>query len=318
MTQPDVVDRPSTILIANDHEWTARSIESVLGPTGATVVRAFTGQQALDRAAATRPDLIILDSQLPDLPGAEVCRRLRADERFGHATPIIITTAGPSGRVQRLAAYDAGAWEFYGQPLDGEALLLRLKTFLQAKRAADAIRREHLLDEQSGLYSLRGLSWRAREIGAVAVRHHQPLACLAFLAEVDDDELSEAEVAKIDGILAELVGRVAQRELRASDAMARTGIREFAVIAPSTDVAGARSFFTRLGEAVESRPLRVGERELSVRLRGGLYAVPNFAQCRVEPMEMLTRAAAALEELRRTQAGERMRAYTPSPVGAGD
>ena len=77
---------------------------------------------ALDRARATQPDLIILDAQMPDMHGFDVCRALRSDSRFGATTPIVITTAGPSGRTQRLEAYRAGAWEFLGQPLDGEAV----------------------------------------------------------------------------------------------------------------------------------------------------------------------------------------------------
>src|SRR3954454_25397205 len=88
------------VLIANDQEWSARSLESILGPAGYAVVRAYTGQQALERARTTQPDLVILDAQLPDIHGFEVCRSLRADSRLGATTPIVITTSGPSGRTQ--------------------------------------------------------------------------------------------------------------------------------------------------------------------------------------------------------------------------
>ena len=150
------------VLIANDQEWSARSLESILGPSGYSVVRAYTGQQALERARATLPDLIILDAQMPDMHGFDVCRTLRADARFSSTTPIVITTSGPSGRTQRLEAYRAGAWEFLGQPLDGESLLLKLGTFLQCKRAVDELREENLLDASTGLYNMRGLSRRAQ------------------------------------------------------------------------------------------------------------------------------------------------------------
>src|ERR1043165_8135692 len=99
------------VLIANDQEWSARSIESILGPNGYSVVRAYTGQQALERARTSQPDIIILDAQMPDTPGFEVCRALRTDPRFSVTTPIVITTSGPSGRSQRLEAYRCGAWE---------------------------------------------------------------------------------------------------------------------------------------------------------------------------------------------------------------
>ena len=70
------------VLIANDQEWSARSLESILGPHGYSVVRAYTGQQALERARTSLPDLIILDAQMPDMHGFDVCRSLRSDPRF--------------------------------------------------------------------------------------------------------------------------------------------------------------------------------------------------------------------------------------------
>ncbi len=135
------------ILIANDQEWTARSLESVLAPHGYVILRAFTGQQALDRARSGLPALILLDAQLPDIHGFEVCRTLRSDPAIGPGVPIIITTAGPSGRQQRLEATRAGAWDFFGQPLDGELVLAKIETFLRAADALRAIRADSLLHE---------------------------------------------------------------------------------------------------------------------------------------------------------------------------
>ncbi|MGE3524888.1 MAG: PleD family two-component system response regulator, partial [Gemmatimonadales bacterium] len=118
--------RPPLVLIANDQEWSARSLESILAPNGFAVLRAYTGMQAIERARTAQPDLVILDAQMPDMHGIEVCQMLRDDPRFSGTIPIFVTTSGPSGRAQRLEAYRAGAWEFLGQPLDGEALLLKL------------------------------------------------------------------------------------------------------------------------------------------------------------------------------------------------
>ena len=131
MPDRDMSQRPPLVLIANDQEWSARSLEH---PRSERLRRASgrSGNQALERARTARPDLVILDAQMPDVHGVDVCRELRSDPRFSSTTPIIITTAGPSGRTQRLEAYRAGAWEFLGQPLDGEALLLKLETFLKS------------------------------------------------------------------------------------------------------------------------------------------------------------------------------------------
>jgi PleD family two-component response regulator len=302
------------VLIANDQEWSARSLESILGPNGYAVVRAYTGQQALERARTSQPDIIILDAQMPDIHGFEVCRALRSDPRFSSTTPIVITTSGPSGRTQRLEAYRAGAWEFLGQPLDGEALLLKLHTFLQSKRQVDLLREENLLDSGTGLYNMRGLARRAREIGSDAIRRREALACVVFAPESEpetsDEEAPEEELVR----MSDQVGAVFRQVGRVSDAIGRLGPTEFAVIAPATGADGAVRLVNRLGGAVEATriPVRGGER--SVRVKAGYCAVPDFAESSVDAVELLLRATTALRDLRSGGEGDRIRAFEQVPL----
>jgi len=301
------------ILIANDQEWSARSLESILGPSGYSVVRAYTGQQALERVRTARPDIIILDAQMPDLHGFEVCRELRSDPRFSATTPIIITTSGPSGRTQRLEAYRAGAWEFLGQPVDGEALLLKLVTFLQSKREVDALRDESLLDPGTGLYNMRGLSRRAHEIGADAFRRRDPLACVVFAPEPQGAAEGESPDEELQRI-AEQVGKLLKRVGRSSDAIGRLGQSEFAVIAPATGTEGVLRLVRRLGGSIESStvPVRGGER--SLRVKAGYCAVPDFAESPVDAVELLLRATTALRDLKRDSNTEQVRGYDQTPL----
>jgi PleD family two-component response regulator len=310
MEDRDKISSAPLVLIANDQEWSARSLESILGPSGYSVVRAYTGQQALERAWATHPDLIILDAQMPDMHGFDVCRTLRADARFGTTTPIVITTSGPSGRTQRLEAYQAGAWEFLGQPLDGEALLLKLGTFLQCKRAVDALREENLLDSSTGLYNMRGLSRRAREIGSDALRRHDPLACVVFAPEPERKaEAADEEVEKVS----DQIGLLFRRAGRVSDAIGRLGLSEFAVIAPATGPDAALRLVRRLSGAIEGSPVAHRDGERSIRIKAGYCAVPDFAQSPVDAIELLLRATTALRDLRREGNGERIRAFQQVP-----
>src|SRR5690349_23536416 len=86
--------RPPLLLIANSQEWHSRSLESILGPHGYAVLRAYTGKQTLERAQGARPDIIILDTDLPDQDGFEVCRALVADPAISASTPILMTSPG--------------------------------------------------------------------------------------------------------------------------------------------------------------------------------------------------------------------------------
>jgi PleD family two-component response regulator len=267
------------VLIANDQEWSARSIESVLAPQGFAILRAFTGQQAIDRALSARPDLILLDAQLPDIHGFDVCRRLREEPAIGHGVPIIITTAGPSGRQQRLEASRAGAWDFLGQPLDAEVMLARVEAFVLATDAIRRTREEALVEDATGLYTARGVTRRLREVAADAVRRRVPLACVVFTPEALDGGAPNADT------LAGL-GAAFRRAGRESDVLGRLAQDEFVVVAPATGEAGARRLAERL-KSVMAPELEA----LGVRLRSGVTSVEDVAATRLDEQELLAHAS---------------------------
>lgn len=312
MQQSDRPARPPLVLIANEQEWSARSLESILGPNGYAVLRAYTGRQALELGRGAQPDAVLLDIRMPDIEGLEVCQLLRDDPGFNVATPIVITASGPTARAQRLAAYRAGAWEFFGQPLDGEVLLIKLATFMRAKRVIDRVQDDILVDQPTGLYNLKGLARRAREIGAEASRRHDPLSCVAFSAETDvpagDDRLIEETMLGV----VEQLGEIIRRTGRASDAIGRLGQSEFAIIAPGTEANGAVKLVERLRASVESSPTRVGKR--AMRIRAGYSTVPDFADSSVDAVEVLLRATTALRQLRTEQNGRDIRSYEELPI----
>lgn len=287
------------MLLANDQEWSARSLESVLGPQGFASVRAYTGRQTLELARRVHPDVIIVDVGMPDISGIEICRRLREDLEFPRSTPIVVTTAGPASRAQRLEALRAGAWEFLSQPIDAETLLLKLSLFVEARREIDRSREESLLDTSTGLYNVRGLARRAREIGADASRRRAPLACVAVSPVSDDDLAARGE--DLDARIAAHMSEICRRTARSSDAVGRLGRAEFAIIAPSTDSGGAVRLVERVKEQVESLPLMLDGVSRVFHLRAGYCAVSNFAQSSVDAVELLLRAASALRQARGTE-----------------
>jgi len=284
-------EKPPLVLIANDQEWTARSLESILEADGHAVLRAYTGRQALDRALAERPDLVVLDRQLPDIDGPTVCRMLREESALGPMLPVVITTAGPAGRTQRLEAAAAGAWDFFGQPLDAEIVSLKLRAYLLAKRHHDRVTRDSLIDDLTGLYNARGLERRAREVSAEASRQRQPLACVVFGAS--DGALGEALAAAAD--LARQLGGTFQRVGRTADVVGRLGVLDFGVVAPATTAEGARALVDRITAAATedlagNGMLKNGE----VALRAGYCAVSDYGAGEMDVGEMLARAQSAM------------------------
>jgi PleD family two-component response regulator len=288
--------RPPLTLIANSQEWHSRSLESILGPHGYAVLRAYTGKQAIERSISAKPDLIILDTDLPDRDGFDVCRDLRADPNISASTPILMTSPGHPSRQKRLEALRAGAWDFIGSALDGEELPLRLGAYVRAKQEVDRAREDSLLDELTGLYNIRGLARRARELGSQAFRSKEPLACIVLTPVLGNGSESVAQ----DDMIAKVTERLASvlRETgRTSDAMGMLGHGEFGVVAQGTDPRGAVRLAERLAEAAN----QVFE-DTGMRVAVGYDAVPNYFDAPIEPSDMLMRASMAMR-LSRGEAG---------------
>ncbi len=228
------------VLIANDQEWTARAIATILTSNGYQVVHGFTARETLALAGSTDPDLVILDQQLPDFSGVEVCRRLREDPRFGPTLPVIITTAGPSGRPQRLTAYEAGAWEFYGQPLDAEALLFKIGAYVASYRQVRALR-AHSQARPVAIHEPDTLRLRATEMLSQTRRNGASLCCVAWtMANVDD---ATALSAAVDAF---------RQHARAADLHGQLGPRDLVLVASTTRTVDARRIAERFRDVLAS------------------------------------------------------------------
>lgn len=214
-------------------------MDSILAASGYRVAYAHTASSALETARDTDPDLVILDQQLPDFSGLEVCRRLRADPQFGTSLPVIITTAGPSGRPQRLNAYAAGAWEFYGQPLDAEALLGKLAVYVAAYLETRRLRDSALIDTPTGLYNRTGLARRANQLIAEAGRLGRAVACVGWSVGGDEPAARASETVA-----------AFRANGRAADALGRLGNGTFAVVTMGTNAGGAERLSDRFREVL--------------------------------------------------------------------
>ncbi|HEX8716320.1 MAG TPA: response regulator [Gemmatimonadaceae bacterium] len=314
MTDSERASRPPLVLLANDQEWSARSLESILGPNGYAVLRAYTGKQVIELARTAQPDLVIVDFRLPDMGAIEVCRSLYGDPHFSSSTPIVVTTSGAADRDKRLASHRAGAWEFVGQPIDGEALLLKLDAFMRSKREADRLRSESLLDPITGLYNMRGLVRRAREISAEAQRLRAPISCVAFSPLPASVDHADRPFNGHTELVVEHLSALVRRSGRVSDAIGRIGPTDFAIIAPATGRPGAVRMMERLQEMIDAEPPSPGDPACAVKIRAGYCAVPDFSESSVDAVEMLLRATAALRYLRSDSTGETIKAFEEVPA----
>lgn len=122
---PEQPGRGRKILIADDNPQIAELLEAYLEPLAPTITAVRDGQAALDAVHADPPDLILLDVMMPRHSGFEVCRTLKADERFKHIPIIMITALNELGDVER--AKESGADDFLSKPVNKLDLLHRVE-----------------------------------------------------------------------------------------------------------------------------------------------------------------------------------------------
>ena len=310
MANPAVPSRPPLALIANDQEWWARSLESILAAKGYAVLRAYTGAQALLTARNARPDVIFVELQLPDIDGVDVCRALNEDTDVGASVPIVLTASGAPDRERRLAAYQCGAWEFVSEPLDGEMLMARLTNLLKARREAERLRAESLIDDVTGLYNLRGLARRAREMGADAARRRDSFACVAIAPDADTIWGGGEPTGRMQSPrLTEQLAAILRAAARNSDAIGRLGQAEFAIMSVGTESNGIARLARRMQAIVDDSHLELERSGSALRVSVGYYAIDDFANASVDPAEVLVRATTALREARSSRTSGEIRAY---------
>ncbi|MEU6508367.1 MULTISPECIES: response regulator transcription factor [Streptomyces] len=127
----EAAEPTARILVVDDDPTVAEVVTGYLHRAGFTVDRADDGPMALARAAAHRPDLVVLDLMLPGMDGLEVCRRMRDD---GPVPVVMLTARGDED--DRILGLEVGADDYVTKPFSPRELVLRVESVLRRSRPA--------------------------------------------------------------------------------------------------------------------------------------------------------------------------------------
>jgi two-component system, cell cycle response regulator DivK len=117
-----------SILVVEDQEDNRQILRDLLGSAGYDMAEAENGADALTAVAAKRPDLILMDIQLPIMDGYETTRRLKADPATNAIPIIVVTSYALSGDETKARA--SGCDAYVTKPYSPRALLAKIKEFL--------------------------------------------------------------------------------------------------------------------------------------------------------------------------------------------
>jgi putative two-component system response regulator len=129
------------VLVVDDDPLLRRFLACFLESLGYQVTTAANGSTALARVAARPPDLILLDLDLPDLSGMEVCQRVKADPATRLIPVLILTGRDPD--EARQPAWDAGADEYLTKPIRSAELATRCRSLIRLKAVLDELDSAH-------------------------------------------------------------------------------------------------------------------------------------------------------------------------------
>src|SRR5215472_4443378 len=130
------------ILVVDDAPDNVESIRARLESQNYAVETAVDGLEALERVAASPPDLILLDVMMPRLNGIEVVKRLKADPTLPFVPVILLTAMSETREV--IHGLDAGADEYLTKPVDHGALLARVRAMLRIKSLHDTVEKQRI------------------------------------------------------------------------------------------------------------------------------------------------------------------------------
>jgi two-component system phosphate regulon response regulator PhoB len=156
----------SKILVVDDEPEAVELIEFNLKQVGFDVVSAVDGAEALKKARASPPSLILLDLMLPEVDGLEVCKILRRDPATARI-PIVMVTA-KAAEIDRILGLELGADDYITKPFSPRELVLRIKKILQRTETPD-VPNEKLKIGELVIDGPRHLvSWRGKRIDLTA------------------------------------------------------------------------------------------------------------------------------------------------------
>ena len=209
---------------------------------------ATSGRAGLEAAKSQKPDLILLDVDMPDMTGFDVCRILKADPELCMIPVLFLSGSGTPG--DKVRGFDLGAADYITKPFDDFELRARVRAAIRTKELQDLLIEHAHIDPLTGLPNRRALMDRLQMEWARMQRHGGELSFI--MADIDCfKRVNDTYGHSIGDKVLQEVARTIARQCRESDLPARYGGEEFAVVVPNEGISGAVHLAERCRQAIE-------------------------------------------------------------------
>jgi adenylate cyclase len=134
------VNESATVLVVDDTPQNVKLLTDLLVVNGYRVEAAQSGEEALEKIAASIPDIVLLDVMMPGLSGYDVCRKIRQTPATALLPVVMVTSLDPQS--ERVHGIEAGADDFLAKPINRPELFARVKSLLRVKSLQDEVKRQ--------------------------------------------------------------------------------------------------------------------------------------------------------------------------------
>ena len=266
--------QPASILVAEDSLVIRTVVRRHLEAQGYAVLEAEDGREALESCRKERPDVLLLDVEMPVLDGHRVLEALKADPELS-LIPVVFLT-GRTSTDDVVAGLALGAHDYLKKPFEAAELIARVSSAVRLRALQDELRSRNLeLDRMSRtdpltrLHNRRHVEEQLHQHASASRRHGHPLSVI--MLDIDRFKVINDTYghAAGDAVLREFASRL-RSLLREEDVGARWGGEEFLVALPFTDLAGAATIGERLRTAVADEPFPLPDGQtVGVTVSGG-------------------------------------------------
>ena len=239
----------SNILLVDDNPEMIQLMGRIL--SGVAQLRfAASGAAALLLARERLPDLVLLDAEMPEMSGYQVCEAMKADPALADLPVIFVTAHG--GQDFELKGLEVGAVDFIAKPISAALLLARVKTQLRVKHLTDELRRIGTVDALTETLNRRSFDAALDREWRRGLRVGAPISLL--MIDLDHFKLFSDRYGHPagDACLRAVARALREATLRPGDVMARYGGEVFALLLAQTPRSGAEHLAHRMLDAVEA------------------------------------------------------------------
>jgi diguanylate cyclase (GGDEF)-like protein len=297
-----------TILVIDDDASIHTAVERRLEGVVDEVLKADSPTKGLRIAIQEKPDVILLDINMPQIDGFKVCRNLQENPTT-HEIPILFLTADQNP-ANLAKALDAGGSDYISKPFNAIELEARVRVALRTKRMVDLLQEKARIDAVTGLKNRAAMDDALTAATSAFQRTGQSVALLM----IDLDHFKKINDTYGHGVGDDVIRRVGasiRAGCRPYDIACRFGGDEFGVILAENDTSCAEQISNRILSQISNIKIRTGGDEIKVACSGGLASATSMP-IDFEPADLLK---AADEALYKAKSEGRNRLAVASPSG---